>query len=97
VRILAFTISERAISLYKEEMGLKKGDCIRLFVRYLGASESGFSLGIEKDNPEEEDYIQAYDGIAFFVRPNDHWFIVDMTLDYDPEKDVIIAHFPALD
>ncbi|OZM57546.1 hypothetical protein CIB95_04020 [Lottiidibacillus patelloidae] len=94
---MAFTISKRAIELYREEMGLKKGDSIRLFVRYLGASDSGFSLGIAKDNPEEEDYIQNYDGIVFFVRPNDHWFVVDMTLDYDPEKDIIIAEFPSLD
>jgi uncharacterized protein YneR len=97
VQALTFTISERAVALYKEEMGLKEGDCIRLFVRYLGASESGFSLGVAKDIPDDEDYLQDYEGIIFFVRPNDHWFVLDMNLDYDPEKDIIIANFPSVD
>jgi iron-sulfur cluster insertion protein len=96
MKLLTFLVSERAVNLYKEEMGLQNGDALRLFVRFLGSSASGFTLGVVKDVPNEEDIVKTYGGILFVVRPDDHWFVKDMSLDYDPVKDKIIAEFPSI-
>jgi uncharacterized protein YneR len=93
---MGFTVSSRAVALYKKEMNLQAGDAIQLYCRFLGASQAGFTLGVAKDSPNKEDYMQSFYGIIFFVKPSDYWFVENMYLDYDPEKDEMIAEFPSL-
>lgn len=90
-----FSITSPAVKLYKEELGLKNGDGIQLFCRYAG-SEAGLCIGVERGLPGEDDYVQEIDGIQFFVRPHEVWFVEEMTMDYDDYDDRFTIELPSI-
>ncbi|WP_409293117.1 HesB/YadR/YfhF family protein [Peribacillus sp. SCS-37] len=69
-------ISEEALKWYTEEMDLKKGDFVRFLARYGGCStvQSGFSLGISKDDPINPGASVQKNDITFFVEESDLWY-----------------------
>ena len=48
-------MSDQVFQWYKDELSLSEGDFIRFYVRYGGFNSfiKGFSLGIEKETPEQ--------------------------------------------
>ncbi|WLD95252.1 HesB/YadR/YfhF family protein [Alkalihalobacillus sp. AL-G] len=90
-----FSISSPAVQLYKEELGLKKGDSLQLFVRYAGTG-LGFCLGVEPGLPENDDYVREIDGIRFFVKSDELWFVDQMSMDYDASGENFSVELPSI-
>ena len=69
-------IDEAAASWYIQELGLKKGDCLRFFVRYGGVNglQAGLSLGVQAEEPEKDDISIESEGVCFFVSKEDVWY-----------------------
>lgn len=61
---------------YEEELDLVKGDHVRFFARYGGTStlQSGFSLGIQKEEPINEGASLDKNGIRYFIEESDLWY-----------------------
>lgn len=91
-----FEISSNVVQLYRDEMDLKDGDFIQLFVRYAGGTSGGYAIGVNKNSPESEDFTKNIEGINFFVKPDDHWFVEGMILDYDKMNDNFICKAPSV-
>jgi uncharacterized protein YneR len=94
--ILTFSITSAAANLYKDiELGAKEG--LRLFVKYAGSGDSGgFSLGVAPAVPDENDFVQEVEGLRFFVKSDDKWFVNNMKLDYDENTDYFSCVLPEL-
>lgn len=80
-------MSEQVFQWYKEELSLTKGDHIRFYIRYGGLNcfVKGFSLGLEKDTPEETQTRIEKDGITFFIEDRDTWYFdnKDLVIEYN--------------
>jgi uncharacterized protein YneR len=90
-----FSITSRAVRLYKEEMDLRDGDALQLFVRYAGTG-LGFCLGIERGTPDPGDYVKEVDGIRFFIKSHELWFFEKMSMDYDESGDDFSVDLPSI-
>lgn len=79
---MQISMSDRVFQWYKEEMSLTKGDCVRFYIRYGGFNSfvSGFSLGMDKDTPEQPDTRIEKDGITFFIENSDIWYFDNKNL-----------------
>ncbi|WP_027416434.1 HesB/YadR/YfhF family protein [Aneurinibacillus terranovensis] len=86
-------VKESAVAWFKKEMDVQQGDALRFFVRMGGCStvQSGFSLGVAKEPPNEAGVSVTIDGIIFFVEKEDVWYFdnTNLVVDYNPEKDEI--------
>ncbi|TPE68794.1 iron-sulfur cluster biosynthesis family protein [Halalkalibacterium halodurans] len=87
---MKLTVTEQAAKLYIEEVPLKKGEHLRLYVRVGGVGSGGFSVGVMKDVPNERSYKQIIDGVTFFVNEDDFWYFDGMTIDFNP--DTVFLH-----
>lgn len=74
-------VTSDAANWYKEELGLIDGDNIRFYVRYGGCSsvQKGFSLGISKENPENELAGVDVENLHFYVEDHDGWYFENGT------------------
>ncbi|MBM7644477.1 uncharacterized protein YneR [Scopulibacillus daqui] len=88
-------VSEKAARFYKEEMALKDGDSLQLFVRHGGIGIGGYALGVEKAVPRDFDIKQTIEGITFFARPDDLWFLDQLQLDFDESLSDLKLSFKA--
>ncbi|WP_078553480.1 iron-sulfur cluster biosynthesis family protein [Bacillus alkalicellulosilyticus] len=77
------TISQEAVSFYKTEISLQPGDALRLFVRVGGVGSGGFSVGVQKDEPQPSSYRMTHENILFFVNEDDFWYMDGMVVDYN--------------
>lgn len=70
------TVQKEAVDWYKREMGIKEGDSVRFFARYggFGNLQSGFSLGISKDQPSNPGSTASVEGVNFFIEHDDLWY-----------------------
>ena len=59
-------MSDQVFQRYKEELSLTKGDNIRFYIRYGGLNSfiKGFSLGMDKDTPEQTQIRVDKDGVT---------------------------------
>ncbi|MCM2674438.1 iron-sulfur cluster biosynthesis family protein [Alkalicoccobacillus plakortidis] len=87
-------LSDSVVTLYKEEMELKNGESVRLFVRVGGVGSGGFSVGVMRDEPSPNSYILEKQGIAFFVTEDDFWYVDGMTIDYNSDLDRVEFNQP---
>ncbi|SDH02447.1 Uncharacterized protein YneR [Alteribacillus persepolensis] len=90
------TITSEAAQLYKEEMDLRNGDYIRLFVRIGGVGSGGFSVGVAQEKPEADAYVLQAEGVLFFVNPQDQWYLDGMTISYDKKIDYLSFDNPKI-
>jgi uncharacterized protein YneR len=69
-------MNEDAAKWYMNEMFLKKGDFVRFFVRYGGCStvQSGFSLGVEKENPVDAGVSTVIEDVTYYIEEKDIWY-----------------------
>ncbi|RXI97806.1 hypothetical protein DS745_15695 [Anaerobacillus alkaliphilus] len=91
---MEFIISEKAANLYKQEMGLQKGDSLRLYVRVGGCGSGGFSVGVTKDQPSPKAFARTVDSIKFFVEEEDFWYLDGMTIDFDLDLNFLTFENP---
>lgn len=79
---MELTITPEAIAWFKEELVLDKGDSVRIFGKYGGATNVhvGFSTGIEVTTPHQERLSKDVKGIHFFTEHGDDWFFSDYDL-----------------
>ncbi|WP_202080496.1 iron-sulfur cluster biosynthesis family protein [Caldalkalibacillus salinus] len=86
-------VTRPAFSWFKKEMALASGDYVRFFTRYggCGTFQSGFSLGMNKDQPKEMGAETEIDGITFYVEKEDLWYFDghDLTVKYSKKRDEI--------
>ncbi|CEH31384.1 hypothetical protein AM501_16340 [Aneurinibacillus migulanus] len=90
---MKLTIDPAAIQWFRKEMDIKQGDAVRFFARMGGCStvQSGFSLGIAKEQPKEIGVSTEEDGITFFIEKEDVWYLdnSELTVTYNAERDEI--------
>ncbi|MCQ6267177.1 HesB/YadR/YfhF family protein [Fictibacillus sp. WQ 8-8] len=86
---MKMNITDSAVAWYKNEMEIKTGDFVRFFVRLGGCStvQSGFSLGVAKEQPKEAGSEVQKDGITFYVERDDMWYFDDHNLNIDVDED----------
>ena len=74
-------ISKEAAAWYNNELDLIPGTYLRFFVRYGGQSiQSGFSLGIDRNQPTHIGSSTEINGVTFYVENQDLWFFEDYDL-----------------
>ncbi|MFE4075903.1 HesB/YadR/YfhF family protein [Peribacillus sp. YIM B13477] len=73
---MKLTISDQAAKWYIDELGLQEGSHLRFYVRYDGHStvQSGFSLGIMQEEPENAAAATTMNEINFYVEEKDLWY-----------------------
>ncbi|MFN7249590.1 MAG: HesB/YadR/YfhF family protein [Anaerobacillus sp.] len=91
---MKLSISEKAVDLYKTEMGLQAGDSLRLYVRVGGCGSGGFSVGVTKDQPSSTSYVTKVNDINFFVVEEDFWYLNGMTIDFDEDLNYLTFKNP---
>lgn len=84
---MKINISGPASQWYVDEMELQEGSSVRFFVRYGGHSpiQSGFSLGINLDQPVDPATSIKHEGITYFIEKNDEWYFDnhDLYIDFN--------------
>ncbi|WP_042348682.1 HesB/YadR/YfhF family protein [Bacillus massiliigorillae] len=84
-------ISEEAAAWYERELDLQKGDNVRFFARYGGVStvQSGFSLGIQVEEPMTIGASAEKNEIQYYVEERDLWYFDnhDLYVDYNEKQD----------
>ncbi|WP_257008347.1 HesB/YadR/YfhF family protein [Bacillus sp. FJAT-45350] len=86
-------VTEEAKKWFFNEFNLKKGNEIRIFVRYggCGSFQQGFSLGIMKETSSEKEVESVIEGVSFYITREDLWYFdgVNLTINYDETKEEI--------
>lgn len=79
---MKINITDEAMTWFKTEMEAERGDTIRFYARYGGASpfHEGFSLGMNREEPHEIGVETEVDGIRFYIEKSDEWFFNDHDL-----------------
>lgn len=74
---MSIQVTEPAAQWYIKELGLKRGDSIRFFVRYSsgGGLHPGFSLGIAVEPPQHPVLQHEAAGITFYMEDQDYWYL----------------------
>ena len=75
-------MSDQVFQWYKDELSLTEGDFIRFYVRYGGFNSfiKGYSLGIDKETPEQLNTRIEKDGLTFFIDDSDTWYFDEKDL-----------------
>lgn len=73
---MKLTISDQAAKWYADELELQEGSHLRFYVRYGGLSsvQSGFSLGIIQEAPENAAAVSSTNNVHFYVEEKDIWY-----------------------
>ncbi|WP_100372806.1 iron-sulfur cluster biosynthesis family protein [Bacillus sp. FJAT-45037] len=91
---MEFNITDAASTFYINELPLKTGDTLRLFVRVGGVGSGGFSVGVMKEDPQVTSYTVEKKGVIFFVNEDDFWYLDGMTIDYSEDFGYLDFHSP---
>lgn len=92
-------VTSEAARWFKQELGLKSGQSVRLFARYSagGAIHPGFSLGIQADEPISPGISSEAEGITFYMEDHDKWYLdgYNLKVTYNAgEDDIEYAYLP---
>ena len=91
MKFMEILLTDKASDWFQAEMFLKKGDFVRFFVRYGGAStiQEGYSLGVNKEEPLEVGVKHVQEGIIYFIEDRDTWYFdgYNLQVDYDELTD----------
>lgn len=87
-------IQEKALDWFKNEFDVSgDGRYFRFFARYGGNStiQSGFSLGVSQQLPNQIGVKTEVDGLVFYIEENDLWYFeeYDLEVDYNEKLDEI--------
>lgn len=89
---MEITISDKALSWFKEEVGLGTGDKIKFYAQIYGTSpvQENFALAFTVDNEPIDLMVKTeLDGITFYIEEGDLWFFNghNLHVDYNEQKD----------
>ena len=93
------TITDQASAWFRRELALPKaGAGVRFFGKVYGKTNvhDGFSVGMTRDDQAEAPVLATKkDGVLYYVDANDDWFFanLDLTVDYDAQRDEPSYHF----
>lgn len=97
---MKITLSEEAAKWFENEFPLHSGEAVRFFGKTYGKTEvhDGFSLGLEFDQPTDEENILASTEInnrTYFINTEDEWFFrgYDLFIDIDDQYNEPSYHF----
>jgi uncharacterized protein YneR len=79
---MKLTVTPEAAKWFREELRLKDGDTVRIFVRYGGGTViyPGFSLGVCVESPKSVAAMVEVEGNGYFVREGDAAFLDEREL-----------------
>lgn len=83
---MVMTITHEAAAWYIKELELKPGDSLRFFGKVYGP-HNGFSVGINKQTPDEIFYETTIEGVRFYVERFDEWFFNGQQLQITMRED----------
>jgi uncharacterized protein YneR len=87
--MMQITMSDKVVQWYKEDLALTEGDFVKFYVRYGGFNSfiKGFSLGIDKEKPEQTHTQIEKDGITFFMEDTDTWYLdnKDLVIEFNEQ------------
>ncbi|MFC4386311.1 HesB/YadR/YfhF family protein [Gracilibacillus marinus] len=90
---MAISITKPAAKWFVNELHLEEHDAIRFFARYggFGGVHKGFSLALEKTEPNDPGMQVVEEGIVFFVEQSDMWYFdnKDFHIKYSRKYDEI--------
>ncbi|WP_314590910.1 hypothetical protein [Paenibacillus terrigena] len=90
---MTFLISEQAIRTFNHEWGLKDGQYVRIYAKYVGGGNEAFSIGINVSaDPMDPVLVEAIGGYQFFVEKSDEWILKDTRLKIDSNEDGIVLN-----
>lgn len=88
---MKITLSKEAISWFKNEIGLEKGEYIKFYSKIYGSSpvQESYSLAFAKEDPIDMAASAVEEGIIFFVESSDLWYFNghDLHVEYNHEND----------
>lgn len=86
-------VDEAAVRWMKQEMNVKQGETMRIYVKLGGHAslQPGYSLGISRDVPQNPGLLQEADGVTFFMEADQLWYLdgKDLHVKADPGSDSI--------
>lgn len=83
---MAMKISHDAAQWYIRELELNQGDHLRFFGKVYGP-HGGFSIALNKQDPDKILFSEIVDGIIFYVEEFDEWFFNDKDLNISMRED----------
>lgn len=83
---MALTITKEAANWYIQELELKQGDYLRFFGKVYGP-HNGFSVGINKQSPDDIFFEVELNGVHFYVEKFDEWFFNGQYLEVTMRED----------
>ena len=87
---MTFLISDEAIHTFKNEWGLKDGQYVRIYAKYVGGGNEAFSVGINVSaDPMDPALVKSIGGYHFFVEESDAWILKDTLFKIDSNEDGI--------
>jgi len=81
---MKLNVHEEAANWYKDEMGLEKGDHVRIFTKIYGGIPTVFPsyfLGVSFGHEEEVAIGDTVDGITFYIKGEDLWLLKEHDLE----------------
>ncbi|TVX93441.1 HesB/YadR/YfhF family protein [Paenibacillus agilis] len=83
-------VSENAIRSFQQEWGLADGQYVRVYAKYVGASDDAFSIGINASaDPIDPALVKSIGGYQFFIEHSDAWKFKNRVLNIDSNEDGI--------
>ena len=93
---MKITITEQAAAWYEKELQ-PDGGFVRFYVRYGGHSpvQSGFSLGVSLDAPEDLGASAEMNSVTYYVEANDIWYFDehDLHIEYNEKYEEPIFRY----
>lgn len=91
-------VSDAALKWFKDEIGLDKGDNVKIYTQIYGSSaiQKGYSLGFSKnETPINMAVSTDVEGITFFVEKDDLWFFDghDLRLAYNEQTEELVYDY----
>lgn len=80
------TVTEEIAKWYKEELDIESPAYIRFFPRYgFGGHIPGFSIGINRDKPEDIHAKTDVENITFYIESEDAWYFdgIDLNVSFN--------------
>ncbi|GIP37155.1 hypothetical protein J31TS4_04350 [Paenibacillus sp. J31TS4] len=87
---MKLTVTPAAVHCFVQEWDFRKGDRIRIFVRYVSGGEEPFAFGITPDEPVQAALSTVADDLTFFMEEKDIWFLENRDLTLDAREDMIL-------
>lgn len=83
-------ISNEALHTFKNEWGIKEGQYVRIYAKYVGGGPDAYSVGINVSaEPIDPAFVKLVGSFLFFVEKSDEWIIKDTVLKIDSNEDGI--------